>query len=416
MKAFQKIARYTTIFALFIVILNSQVFATQDSLFDASLAGDLPRVKALLATKADVNAKAANGATALIAASQFGSFTIVKALLAAKADVKASMTNGVKALIVAAQRGHLEIVQTLIDAKANVNAKLHFSEDDPNAAVDGTSALFIASGNGHFEIVRALLRANADVNARIATGKTALMVAKDPQVRAMLEQATAGQISNLGLPTNPEVDALSKRALQLSNGWGSPFPPSIRLKADATEIIKRWQSNSDQGVLPQPASYIYGENMSVFALSRVQETFVASSDIPSADGKISSKGVLIQISNQDPLTGKQVSYLALSGVVWTPRTIAIGRLDLSAINKITTNPEFKFDAYKNSPGIVPFSNGYGVNIFGQAVNQVGILDSKGSVNGSYVTDDGKRLSGRVIRLNAQGGLEETVIDSGASGN
>jgi ankyrin repeat protein len=46
-------------------------------------------VQALLALKADVNAKQADGGTSLMAASQNGHLDVVQALLAAKADVNA---------------------------------------------------------------------------------------------------------------------------------------------------------------------------------------------------------------------------------------------------------------------------------------------------------------------------------------
>jgi ankyrin repeat protein len=46
--------------------------AAQDNLIDASGAGDLSQVKALLGAKADVDAKTADGRTALMLASQNG--------------------------------------------------------------------------------------------------------------------------------------------------------------------------------------------------------------------------------------------------------------------------------------------------------------------------------------------------------
>ena len=46
--------------------------AAQDNLIEASGAGDLSQVKALLAAKADVNAKTPDGRTALMLASQNG--------------------------------------------------------------------------------------------------------------------------------------------------------------------------------------------------------------------------------------------------------------------------------------------------------------------------------------------------------
>ena len=97
--------------------------AAQDDLISASGAGDLSRVKALLAAKADVNAKAANGVTALIYASQNGNLHVVQALVAAKADVNRERADGITALIIASQQGYLEVVQALLAAKADVSAK-----------------------------------------------------------------------------------------------------------------------------------------------------------------------------------------------------------------------------------------------------------------------------------------------------
>jgi hypothetical protein len=94
------------------------------TLFEASAAGDLSRVQALLAAKADVNAKAANGATSLIAAAQNGHLEVVRALLGAKADVNARAAIGATALIQASQNSHLDVVRALLTAKADVNAKL----------------------------------------------------------------------------------------------------------------------------------------------------------------------------------------------------------------------------------------------------------------------------------------------------
>jgi len=142
-----------------------------DDLIKAAGKGDLARVKALLAAKADVNAKTANGSTALMVASEFGDLfghlEVVRALLDAKADVNAKTANDVTALILASQQGHLEIVRALLDAKADVNAK----------ADNGGTALILASEFGHLRVVRLLLAANAQVNAKTANGSTALMLA-----------------------------------------------------------------------------------------------------------------------------------------------------------------------------------------------------------------------------------------------
>jgi uncharacterized protein len=162
--------RPTFALVLLIVIGLLQItsaVASQDDLIEASRIGDLFRVKELLAAKANVDARAADGSTALVVASENGNLEVVKALLAAKATVDAPMGNGFTALMVAAGMGHLEVVQTLLAAKADVNAK----------ALPGATALIYASQKGHLDVVLILLAAGADVNAKAILGTTALFMA-----------------------------------------------------------------------------------------------------------------------------------------------------------------------------------------------------------------------------------------------
>ena len=84
----------------------------------------------------------------------------VQALLAAKADVNAKGADGLTALSLASGYGSVEdAAQDLLAAKADVNAK----------GVGGTTPLIAASRNGHADVVRALLAAGADVAAREPT-------------------------------------------------------------------------------------------------------------------------------------------------------------------------------------------------------------------------------------------------------
>ncbi len=68
--------------AVFVAIaVNAQSpDAGGNDLITAAGAGDLPRVKALLAAKADVNAKGGDGGTALMAASRNGHQEVVQLL------------------------------------------------------------------------------------------------------------------------------------------------------------------------------------------------------------------------------------------------------------------------------------------------------------------------------------------------
>ncbi len=97
---------------------DSPASAAPDNLIDASAAGDLAQVNALLATNADVNAKLTDGSTPLILASQNGRMEVVQALLARNADVNSKLADGFTALIVASQNGHLEVVQLLRPSSA----------------------------------------------------------------------------------------------------------------------------------------------------------------------------------------------------------------------------------------------------------------------------------------------------------
>jgi ankyrin repeat protein len=59
--------------------LWGRIFRRNANLFDPALAGDLARIKALLADKVDLNAKNCNGDTAFMFASQNGHLKVVQA-------------------------------------------------------------------------------------------------------------------------------------------------------------------------------------------------------------------------------------------------------------------------------------------------------------------------------------------------
>ena len=117
-------------------------------------------------SKADVNARDADGETALIwATTGIGSTENVKVLLDAGANVNARDADGETALMRAAYIGTAKV---LLDAGADVNAR----------DADGETALmWAAHGFGTAENVKVLLDAGADVNERDTDGETALMAA-----------------------------------------------------------------------------------------------------------------------------------------------------------------------------------------------------------------------------------------------
>jgi ankyrin repeat protein len=114
----------------------------------------LETVVALLVAKADVNAKADNGFTALMAASESGDPEIARTLLAAKADINAKTDDGRTALMEASISGNPEVVIALLNAGADVNAKTE----------KGETALILAKKNHHEDIMRLLRIANGADN------------------------------------------------------------------------------------------------------------------------------------------------------------------------------------------------------------------------------------------------------------
>jgi ankyrin repeat protein/mono/diheme cytochrome c family protein len=138
----------------------------QLSIVDAARSGDAAAVRALLARKADVNAAAPDGTSALHWAVHRNDTTMVEALLRAGAKAAAATRHGVTPLHLAATNGTTAIVTRLLDAGA-----------DPNATLpDGETVLMTAARTGAVEVVRLLLDRGADpARKEPSKGQTALM-------------------------------------------------------------------------------------------------------------------------------------------------------------------------------------------------------------------------------------------------
>jgi ankyrin repeat protein len=137
------------------------------ALIRASWDGETEIVAMLLEKGADVNAKDAKGSTALMKASLNGHTEIVRMLMEKGADVNAKDNNRSTALMKAILHRHTEIVRMLLENGADVNVKNGY----------GSTALVLASWDGETEIMRMLLENGADVNAKDANGSTALIKA-----------------------------------------------------------------------------------------------------------------------------------------------------------------------------------------------------------------------------------------------
>jgi len=135
-------------------------------LVDAAINDDTSAVRALIGQKADVNAAAADGTTALMWAARANDAAMMEALLAAGADVKARDRYGLTAVRLACENANADILGRLLDAGA-----------DPNSAdPQGTTALMVASRtDGGTDAVKLLLQRGAAVNAKDSIQSTALM-------------------------------------------------------------------------------------------------------------------------------------------------------------------------------------------------------------------------------------------------
>jgi len=135
-------------------------------LIAAAMNDDAVAVRALIQQKADVNAPAVDGTTALHWAVRADDFAMVEALLAAVADPKSHDRYGLTPVSLACSNANARILEKLLDAGADPNSP------DPQ----GTTALMIAARTeGGTEAVKLLLKRGAAVNAKDAVQSTALM-------------------------------------------------------------------------------------------------------------------------------------------------------------------------------------------------------------------------------------------------
>lgn len=92
-------------------------------LLNASMVGDLQRVKYVFFFKPDVNSVDKNGQTAVMHAARNGNKEILSLLLKAGAKVDSQDKTGKTALMYAARRGHKESVTVLLDFDADVDVE-----------------------------------------------------------------------------------------------------------------------------------------------------------------------------------------------------------------------------------------------------------------------------------------------------
>ena len=183
--------------------------ADEIALLDASIRGDLPAIKQLLAKGLDPDTPDMRedpwNVTPLMHAAGIGHLEVVKELLGAKAKVNLADKSfpgeggGETALHYAATSGHVGTARLLLKAKADVNKVSQFSGTPLAVAVGeqqtemvqlllengadydlagketGWTPLHVAAFEGFFESAKLLVNRGANVNAKDSGGQTPFM-------------------------------------------------------------------------------------------------------------------------------------------------------------------------------------------------------------------------------------------------
>jgi uncharacterized protein len=192
-----------TAIACFVALIASapSAIAADSPLIDAVKRQSPAAVRTLLRAKADVNAVAPDGATALHWAANRGNVDIAAMLLKSGAKVDAANDFGVTPLSLACENGDAGMITLLLASGANPNLALPSGETplmtasrtgsaaavtallkkgarvDEAEPIAGQTALLWALSEQHNAVARALVEAGASVHQPSAAGFTPLMMA-----------------------------------------------------------------------------------------------------------------------------------------------------------------------------------------------------------------------------------------------
>ncbi|HLI82942.1 MAG TPA: ankyrin repeat domain-containing protein [Bryobacteraceae bacterium] len=185
-------------FPLLILLAAASAAASDSSVVDAARSQDWIAVRSLASRHADVNARAEDGATALLWAAHWNDAETAKALLDAGADANAANDFRATPLAEACTNGNAALVRMLLKGGANPNTAIATGETplmtcarsgsadavrmlveygakvDAKEPVEGQTALMWAAAECHPAVVQALIEAHADLKALTRQGFTAL--------------------------------------------------------------------------------------------------------------------------------------------------------------------------------------------------------------------------------------------------
>jgi ankyrin repeat protein len=205
---------------------------------------DKPAIRAVIATRVDVNAPEPDGTTPLHWAVNQDDPEIVDLLLRAGADAKSANRYGVTPLSLASTNGNATIIEMLLKAGADANTSLPEGETvlmtaartgnvdavnallmhgaNPNASETwhgGQTALMWAAAEGHAAVIRALVARGADVHVRTKSNFTPFLFAvREGKIPAALALIDAGVDVNETLLTVSRTPVPGPSALVLAVG------------------------------------------------------------------------------------------------------------------------------------------------------------------------------------------------------
>jgi ankyrin repeat protein len=194
-----------------LVCASSLIRGAGSDVADAVMKGDTAAVRKLLLSRADVNARQVDGATALHWAVYRDDVGTADLLLNAGANVKAPNREGTTPLFMAALYGNPAMIARLLKAGADPK------ERGPN----GETTVMFAARNGNPAAIKVLVAAGADVNAKESLrATTALMWAAEQghaaAARTLVELGAdvSAKSGPAGLPRNYMSSAVPVEAVE----------------------------------------------------------------------------------------------------------------------------------------------------------------------------------------------------------
>jgi ankyrin repeat protein len=221
-----------------LVVAGPAIAADALGLVEAARAQDQSSVRSLLDRKADVNARANDGSTALLWAAHWDDVATADLLIRARADANLANDFGMTPLSRACTNGSAAMVQRLLEAGANPNTRIGTGETpimtcassgnvaavrlliargaDVNATEPSQDqdALMWASAERHAGVVRLLVEAGANPRAHTKKGFTALhFAAREGDLETTRQLLAAGVNINIrSLPDEPVAETRTDTA------------------------------------------------------------------------------------------------------------------------------------------------------------------------------------------------------------